>query len=207
MLASPWERNMYFKIITILFMLPAFTSTMTINSEKDRLALVEKIIKAGRRSQASTAMSFSGDPRTYEVMNDNLKLEDGTYLPFTIIDARRIAKAWNCTIPRLEKLRAIAEHAYLSGNQLKAQTYLPNDRAQRYLNSNKMMKSKEMQRRSQLGNTQLIDGHFKWYTNDGKIWGFAKGDGTFYHNWPSGRHRSDRSYFDYSHGVRLICPN
>jgi hypothetical protein len=67
-----------------------------------------------------------------------------------------------------------------------------------------MMNDSRMRERSKAGDKKLIDGHFKWYTNDARIYGFAKGDGTFWQNSPSAAHVGDPGYYDYSHGVRLI---
>jgi hypothetical protein len=190
------------KLLFILVcLIPIIGNSAEIHSEAERLVLVDQIITNGKEVYTKTNFPFGS------VLNDNLKLEDGTYLPFTIIDARKIAKKWNCRIPTFEELKLIAKVASSNGTQFSAQTYLPNNRKERYVNSNKMMNSPEMHRSSSVGHSQLVDGHFKWYTNKGKIYGFAKGDGTFYHNWPSGRHIKDQSYFDYSHGVRLVCPD
>lgn len=186
-----------------------FTSTKGryhITSQAEREALILEIIQAGPNRLGKTRMRMP-DGRMYEVMNDNVTLPDGTYVPLTFPEARRIALAWGYQLPNASQAVAIGQAAAAAGNQFRAITRTPNSGEATQLRSmNEMMNDPNMRSRAQAGRDRLIDGHFKWYTNDGKIYGFARGDGRFYQNRPSGAHVGDPSYYDYSHGVRLIRP-
>lgn len=183
---------------------PKSNGIYTISNQAQRKALIDKIIAAGPNKMSTTKMTMP-DGTKYEVMNDNVKLPDGTYVPLTFPEAKRIAQAWGWQLPDSGQAKAIARAAASAGNQYKAITRTPNNGEVSQLKSmNEMMNDSRMKERSKAGNTKLIDGHFKWYTNDGRIYGFAKGDGTFWQNSPSAAHVGDPGYYDYSHGVRLI---
>jgi hypothetical protein len=180
------------------------TGQYNITNQAQRRDLVEKIIDRGPRVFGSTLMRMP-DGELYEVLNDHVTLEDGTYVPFTFPEARRMAREWGYEIPNATQARAIADLAARSGNQFKAITRTPNNGEASQLKSmNQMMNDSRMRQRAEAGRSKLIDGHFKWYTNTGKIYGFAKGNGRFWQNSPSGAHVADPDYYDYSHGVRLI---
>lgn len=180
------------------------TGRYNIQTQSQRRDLVEKIIAEGPDKYGSTLISLSNGS-VIEVLNDHVTLKDGTYVPFTFPEARRMAREWGYEIPNEREVRAIAQFAARAGNQFKAITRTPNDNQMLQLRSmNEMMNDSRMRQRAQKGRTKLIDGHFKWYTNTGKIYGFAKGNGRFYQNSPSGAHVGDPDYYDYSHGVRLI---
>ncbi len=180
------------------------TGQYNITSQSQRRSLVEKIIARGPRSFGSTLLRMP-DGELYEVLNDHVTLEDGTYVPFTFPEAVRMAREWGYQIPNASQARTIADFAARSGNQFKAITRTPNNGEISQLRSmNQMMNDPRMRQRAEAGRSKLIDGHFKWYTNTGKIYGFGKGNGRFWHNSPSGAHVGDPGYYDYSHGVRLI---
>ncbi|TNF02585.1 MAG: hypothetical protein EP326_03035 [Deltaproteobacteria bacterium] len=183
---------------------PKNNGKYTITSQAQRKALIEKIIAAGPNKMSTTKMTMP-DGTKYEVMNDNVKLPDGTYVPLTFPEAKRIAQAWGWQLPDAGQAKTIGRAAASDGNQYKAITRTPNNGEASQLKSmNEMMNDSRMRERSKAGDKKLIDGHFKWYTNDGRIYGFAKGDGTFWQNSPSAAHVGDPGYYDYSHGVRLI---
>lgn len=182
----------------------ARTGRYQISSQAQREALVDKIIEKGPKRFGSTLVRMPNG-EVFEVLNDHVTLEDGTYVPFTFPEARRMAREWGYQIPDASQARAIADQAARAGNQFKAITRTPNNNeASQFKSMNEMMNDSRMKQRAQAGRTKLIDGHFKWYTNTGKIYGFAKGNGRFWQNSPSGAHVGDPGYYDYSHGVRLI---
>jgi hypothetical protein len=183
---------------------PASSTKYNITSQSERAELIEQIIDAGPERMGTTKMRMP-DGSVYEVMNDSVTLPDGTYVPLTFPEAKRIAAAWDYQIPNAEQAIAIGKYAANNGNQYKAITRTPNNsQADQFKSMNEMMNDPRMKERSRAGRNKLIDGHFKWYTNTGKIYGFARGDGRFWQNRPSGAHVGDPQYYDYSHGVRLI---
>lgn len=174
--------------------------------EAERVELVNELIDNCRsRNIPTTRLEIGGV--LYEVSNDNVsKLDDDTYVPLTVPEARRMASSCGFELPNDEQLIAIGRFAFRNGNQYRARTILPNDHRDRLPNTNQMMNDPQMKVRARAGKTKLIDGHFKWYSKHGEIYGFARGNnsGTFFHNSTSPAHVSDSSYYDYSHGVRLI---
>ncbi len=181
-----------------------------IRNEADRVALVARIREEGRDRHATTTLDLPGG--RFEVFNDALTLPDGTYVNFTYREARDIASAWGCRLPNQAQAQAIRNHAEQQGNTFNARTILPNDTAQRYSNMTRMMNDPEMGRRAQAGRENLINGHFKWYIDDGsdnfRFFGFrvpsACSRTGYCQNGGSGGH--DNSWIDYSQSVRLICP-
>lgn len=180
------------------------TGEYDIQTETVRLDLVQQIIDAGPDNMTSTTMEIGG--RCYEVLNDHVTLADGTYLPLTCPDAERIANAWGYVMPTESQLVEIGRYARQNGFQVPAIPISPNNREDRYDNMNEMMNNSVMRARAETGRTRMIDGHFKWYTNDCRIYGFAKRDGSFYQRTASPAHSRDEGYYDYSHGVRLMRP-
>jgi len=175
-----------------------------ITSQQERRELVKQIIEAGPNHMSTTKMTMP-DGTKYEVMNDNVTLPDGTYVPLTFPESKQIAAAWGWSLPNASQAKHIGKVAYERGNQYKAITRTPNNnQATQFKSMNEMMNDPRMHERADAGKDRLIDGHFKWYTDTGKIYGFARGDGRFWQNTPSGAHVGDPGYYDYSHGVRLI---
>lgn len=180
------------------------TSEYNITNQAQRIALIDEIINAGPDRFGTTTLKMAND-ETYEVMNDNVTLPDGTYVPLTFLEAQTIARAWGYQLPTSEQAIAIGRLAAANGNQFAAIPREPNNGTPSQLRSmNAMMNDPRMYSRAQAGQDRLIDGHFKWYTDTGRIFGFARGDGKFYQNTPSAAHVGDPTYYDYSHGVRLI---
>jgi hypothetical protein len=174
-------------------------------SHYERSEKVEDIQHSGRDSQTYTTLNLNG--QVYDVVNDSIKTHNGRYIPITFAEAKVFAKAWMCRIPTIDELKAIARYAKNNGNQLRAITRPPNNDLKSLLKSmNAMINDPLMIDRAQMGEERLIDGHFKWYDDKGRIFGFAKGDGSFWQNSPSSAHMRDPDYYDYSHGLRLICP-
>jgi len=182
----------------------ARTGEYNITNQAQRVSLINEIIAAGPDRLGTTTIRMPNG-EIYEVMNDNVTLPDGTYVPFTFPEAQSIARAWGYQLPNSEQAIAIGRLAASSGNQLPAITREPNNGQASQLRSvNALMNDSRMRSRAQAGQENLIDGHFKWYTDTGRIYGFAKGNGRFYQNTPSAAHVGDPTYYDYSHGVRLI---
>jgi uncharacterized protein YgiM (DUF1202 family) len=175
-----------------------------ITSQEQKKKLIDKIIEAGPNRMSTTEMTMP-DGSKYEVMNDNVTLPDGTYVPLSFPESKEIAAAWGWSLPNASQAKAIGKYAYERGTQFKAITRTPNNnQATQFKSMNEMMNDSRMHQRAKAGQERLIDGHFKWYTDTGKIYGFARGDGRFWQNTPSGAHVGDPQYYDYSHGVRLI---
>jgi hypothetical protein len=144
----------------------------------------------------------------FEVFNDAITLPDGTYINVTYDEAKEIAGAWGCQLPNLAQARKIREVAQDIGVVYRAETYLPNDFAQRYSNMTKMMNSQKMHEISRMGRTKLVNGHFKWYIDDGsnafRFYGFkACRGGSYCQGGGSGGH--DKNWIDYSQSARIIC--
>lgn len=178
-------------------------------NEEQRLAMVQEVKSGGKASQAMTFIPGLGN-----VMNDALKLSDGTYVNVTMAEAREIARAWGCRLPNKEEASKIRLYAQEHGRVFRAQSKLPNNSAQRYTNAQWMMNNSEMRRRSEIGRTTFINGHFKWYIENGggfSFYGFyappncygASSTG-YCQNGGSGGH--GYSYIDYSQSARFICP-
>ncbi len=181
-----------------------------IQNEKERKALVKKIIEEGPRRHAKTELDLPGGK--FKVFNDALTLSDGTYVNFTFREAKEVARKWGCNLPNRAQAQKIRDYAEQKGNVYTARPKNPNNEAQRYTNINAMMNDSRMHQRAQVGRTKLINGHFKWYIDDGsnrfRFFGFrypssCKRTG-YCQNGGSGGHGDD--WIDYSQSVRLICP-
>lgn len=176
-------------------------------NQNERVDLVRQLINNCSRRNITTSIITINGVR-YEVSNDNVsQLPNGTYVPLTVPEARDLASACGFDIPTASQLQAIARHAFDNGNMFVAITRTPNDdNRTQLLSMNEMMSDPRMRIRSNVGRSALIDGHFKWYDNGGRIYGFAKSSRSFsfYHNRASGAHVSQTHYYDYSHGLRLI---
>lgn len=179
------------------------------NIDQCREHFVQMIIRGGK-GQFSTTKLDLGDA-TYNVMNDAPTLPDGTYVNFTIGEARQMAKAWGCKLPSYNQAAKIRAFAEAQGTRLKARTRSWDNGISG--NMQKMMEDDEMKRRAQIGKNKLINGHFKWYINESpndqafRFYGFyAPGACQEYcqDHGSTGRHGT--SYIDYSQSVRLICP-
>lgn len=179
-------------------------------TEARRVALLGEIERAGIQSQPTTVMTIGG--QRLRVMNDGLKLPNGQYVNLKYAEARRIAQRWGCRLPTLAEARAIRRHAEQQGTVLSARPHLPNDTPQRYSNMELMMNDSRMHEYSRRGNTELINGHFKWYIENGNnaaFYGFRACSpycqNEDRHGNPSfGSHGND--YLDYSHSARFVCP-
>lgn len=190
---------------------PATTKSSHYNiNESQRRKLVEKIIQNGLNKQATTTLKLPGG--TFDVMNDAPTLPDGTYVNFTYAEAHEIADKWGCKLPNVAQARAIRSYAESKGHIFNARTHLPNDTPQRYTNMNKMMNDPRMHQRAKEGKDHLINGHFKWYIDDGsnhfRFFGFRVPGAcsrNYCQNGGSGGHGD--SWIDYSQSVRLICPH
>jgi hypothetical protein len=169
---------------------------------EQREALVEQIIRNGPDAMGTTTMTIGG--QTYEVMNDNVSLPDGTYVPLTFPEAQRIASAWGWDIPNSNQIRSIRSYAENDGHVYSGITRSNDYEADRRRSIAAMMNDDRMRERASRGRGELINGHFKWYTNNGEIMGLRGGSRGYYHVNASGAHTSQPHYTDYSHGVRLI---
>lgn len=177
-------------------------------NEEKRRAMVQEIRRNGLAEQPRTFISGLG-----YVMNDALKLPDGTYVNVTMAEARDLARAWGCRLPNREEAAAIRRYAQEQGQVFRAQSKTPNNTAQRYTNAQWMMSNPEMRRRSSIGRTTFVNGHFKWYIENGggfSFYGFyappncygASSTG-YCQNGGSGGH--GYGYIDYSQSARFIC--
>jgi hypothetical protein len=170
-------------------------------------------MEEGPDRHAKTTLDLPGG--TFEVFNDALTLPDGTYVNFTYGEAREVAERWGCRLPNYDQAEAIRRHAEEQNAVFNARTrpwapdVLPNMRA--------MMADPQMKERAEEGRSHLINGHFKWYIDDGsndfRFYGFsappncygASRSGPYCQNrGSSGGH--DTNWIDYSQSVRLICP-
>ena len=177
-------------------------------NEEQRLRLVQEIRNNGRVAQAMTPVPGLGN-----VMNDALKLPDGTYVNVTMAEAREIAGSWGCRLPNLSEASQIRRFAQDHGQVFSAESRLPNNTAQRYTNAQWMMNNSEMRRRSTIGRDTFINGHFKWYIENGggfSFYGFyappscyGSSSTGYCQNGGSGGH--GYNYIDYSQSARFIC--
>lgn len=184
-----------------------------LDNEKQRKALIQQIMKAGKKRHAKTTMNLPGGK--FEVFNDALKLPDGTYVNFKYEEAVAIAKAWGCQLPNLDQANAIRNYAEKQGATFKARTRKPaNNETIKYQEMENMMNDPKMREYSQRGNKKLINGHFKWYIDRGnnkfRFYGFyappscfGSSRTSYCQNGGSGGH--DNDWIDYSQSVRLIC--
>ncbi|MCF8060267.1 MAG: hypothetical protein K9K67_13280 [Bacteriovoracaceae bacterium] len=178
-----------------------------IRNDADRIALVARIRAEGRDRHATTTLDLPGG--RFEVFNDALTLPDGTYVNLTYQESRDIAREWGCRLPNYNQAEAIRRYAEQQNARLTARPHNPDNGI--HSNMTTMMNDSEMRRRSELGRTRLINGHFKWYIDDGsdsfRFYGFyAPGACSEYcqDRGSSGGH--GRDYIDYSQSARLICP-
>lgn len=175
--------------------------------QEERAKLARKVIDNCRYKELPVeVLTIAGEK--YEVTKDNAaKLKDGAYIPMTVPEAKDLARSCGFRLPTEGELKAISREAFNNGNQFKAITRTKNDNSYtQLLSTNRVLNDPLMMIRSNKGEKVLIDGHFKWYDNKGRIYGFAKSANkySFYHSRASGAHVSRNDYYDYSHGVRLI---
>jgi hypothetical protein len=193
-----------------------------ITNEQQRAALVQQIMDEGPERHAKTGLSLPGGE--FDVFNDALTLPDGTYVNFTFAEAREVARRWGCRMPNRDQAAAIRRHAEGRGPDITlerntpapqvytARPHSPNNAPQTYTNMTAMMNDSEMIERAEVGRTRLINGHFKWYIDDGSgnfaFYGFrypsACSRTGYCQNGGSGGHGNH--HIDYSQSVRLICP-
>jgi hypothetical protein len=179
-------------------------------NEQQRQEMIEEVMRRGKRVHATTTLDLPGG--RFEVFNDALKTADGTYVNLTFGESLRIAREWNCRLPNRAQAQAIRDYARSQDSVFTARTHLPNNDAQKYINMQKMINDSEMKRRSEIGKTKLINGHFKWYIDDGsgnfKFFGFYYPSSCtrtgYCQNGGSGGHGN--SWADYSQTARIICP-
>jgi hypothetical protein len=178
------------------------------NIAQCREAFVQMIQAEGRGRFATTTLDLPGG--RFEVFNDALTLPDGTYVNFTHPEAMALARAWGCRLPNYDQAEAIRRYAEQQGARLTARPRPWDNGVHR--NMTAMMNDPEMRRRAADGQRRLINGHFKWYIDDGsndfRFYGFyapsACRSGYCQGRGSSGGH--GRNYIDYSQSVRLICP-
>ncbi|MCF8058407.1 MAG: hypothetical protein K9K67_03865 [Bacteriovoracaceae bacterium] len=183
----------------------------SITNEAQRVALVQQIMEEGPDRHATTTLDLPGG--SFEVFNDALTLPDGTYVNFTFAEAREVAQRWGCRLPNVAQAEAIRRHAEAQDAVFTARPHSPNDAPQTYSNMTTMMNDPEMIRRAEVGRTRLINGHFKWYIDDGsnrfRFYGFRYPSSCsrtgYCQNGGSGNHGDH--HIDYSQSVRLICPS
>ena len=181
-----------------------------ITSEEQRAELVRRIMDEGPDRHAKTALSLPGGE--FDVFNDALTLPDGTYVNFTFAEAREVARRWGCRLPNRDQAAAIRRHAEEQEAVYTARPHHPNNAPQTYSNMTAMMNDPQMIERAQVGRTRLINGHFKWYIDDGsgnfRFYGFRYPSSCsrtgYCQNGGSGGHGNH--HIDYSQSVRLICP-
>ena len=180
---------------------------ITLQSRRD---LVEGLINDGPRGREFTTMRL-GNGRCYRVMNDAPRLADGTYINLTFPEAQRLAATWGWQIPTASQIDDIQDYSRSIGSTYRAETRTPNSGVTTQLRSaNEMMNDTYMHNIAEDGENRLVDGHFKWYDNRGRINGFYRSGTNYWQNSPSAHHVGDPGYWDYSHSVRLIqetsCP-
>jgi hypothetical protein len=182
----------------------------------ERGNLVRQIIAGGPDAFATTRVQINGS--CFEVMNDSPTLADGTYVPFTYVEAEQMARQWGWQIPNLPQARAIRQFAEREGVVFPAITRSNDTVAQREASIGHLLNDinvrgggrvGDMRSRAEQGRERLVNGHFKWYVrhnNQYQIYGFRGGANGYYQLNPSGFHSSQSDYVDYSHGVRLLRP-
>lgn len=177
------------------------------HSDDERSALADQVITNGDDAFGTTEIMVNG--QCMEVMNDSPTLPDGTYVPFTQVEAARMASEWGWQIPTQAEALAIRRYAEQYGSVYQGITRNNTYDADRRGSITAMMNDPAMAARSLTGRTQLINGHFKWYVRDGgqmKIMGLSSDGRSNYHQGLSAAHSSQLGYVDYSHGVRLVRP-
>lgn len=180
----------------------------------DREGLVDQIISNGPDAFGTTEITIGG--QCYEVMNDSPTLPDGTYVPFTHVEATRMANQWGWEIPNVEQARAIRSYAESQNAVLPGITRSNDTNADRLASIEALLndvnvraggRTGDMAARAERGRRELINGHFKWYVRNSRgmaIMGLSNGSGGYYHTNASNAHSSQDGYVDYSHGVRLL---
>lgn len=189
-------------------------------SPDQRAALVAELIAEGQRlgrppeRAGTTTMELGG--RTYDVMNDAVTLPDGTYINLTFDESRRLGEAYGCRLPNRQEAQAIRQFASegRDGSVTVNASTRPND-SPGMTAMNAMMNDTDLHELARRGQSQLINGHFKWYIDDGsgsfRFYGFrvppncygASSSG-YCQNGGSGGHGDH--HIDYSQSARYICP-
>lgn len=170
-----------------------------------------EIERAGIQSQPTTEMTIGG--RRLRVMNDGLKLPNGQYVNLRYAEARRIAQSWGCRLPTRAEAYAIRRHAESQGTAVRglADRGRPTN-TNRYSQMEELMNDERMHAYSRRGNEEIINGHFKWYIENGDnaaFYGF-RACNVYCQNTSGTSHPSfgphGNEYMDYSHSARFVCP-
>jgi|GEM_PF-2582516 len=190
-------------------------------STNDRASLVQELISEGRRlgrppeRAGTTTMSLGG--QSYDVMNDAVTLPDGTYVNLTFQESFDLAEVYGCRLPNLQEAQEIRRFAEAGSNgaiTVSAQARTNDSPGMRAMNA--MMNDEDLQDLARSGQSQLINGHFKWYIDDGsgnfKFYGFrappncyGSSRTAYCQNGSSGGHGNH--HIDYSQSARFICPS
>lgn len=189
-------------------------------TEAKRKELVAAIKARGKDAYAKTTMNLTGGE--FEVFNDAPTLADGTYVNLTYDESFEIAKAWGCQIPNLTQAKEISSYARQNGRVFPGIPRKAPDGKNNLAEMGKMMRDNRMSAPFETGKSQVVDGHFKWYIDDGdryagprrfNFYGFNACGGFC----QSGNRRSskDRNGYnkpihgehhnDYSQSARFIC--
>lgn len=189
-------------------------------SRDQRAALVRELIAEGERlgrppeRAGTTTMDLGG--QSYDVMNDAVTLPDGTYINLTFQESFDLARAYGCRLPNLQEAQAIRRFAEEGNEGAVSVRATPRSNDSPGMNAmNDMMNDEDLQDLARRGQSQLINGHFKWYIDDGsgsfKFYGFRTPPncyGTsrteYCQNGGSGGHGNH--HIDYSQSARFICP-
>lgn len=185
---------------------PTVTGTPNNYSSSVRGGLVRQIIANGDGAFGTTELTING--QCTEVMNDSPTLPDGTYVPFTHPEATQMANQWGWRIPTSNQVLGIRAYTEAKGKVYPGITRTNVTVADRENSIQALLNDPEMSIRARHGRSELINGHFKWYVQENglmQIMGLSKGNGTYWQPL-SAAHSFDRTYVDYSHGVRLVRP-
>ncbi len=179
------------------------------NIDKCREHFVKLIIAGGPDQYAKTRLDLPGGK--FDVMNDAPTLPDGTYVNFTISEARSMAKSWGCKLPSYNQAASIRKYAEQQGTRKRARTRQWDNGIAN--NMTRMMTDSRMKEYAEDGKSQLINGHFKWYIDEKpndknfRFFGFYAPSACSQYcqdHGSSGGHGV--GYIDYSQSARLICP-
>lgn len=181
-------------------------------TEADRVALLQQIARGGINGQPTTNLTIGGRPM--RVMNDGLKLPNGQYVNLRYAEARAIAQSWGCRLPTRAEAYEIRQYAERTGAAVRGRPQGQPSHSNQYRLMQSMMNDTNMHAYSERGDRELINGHFKWYIDNGDrpaFYGFRAC--SVYCQNSSGRaapsfsiHASNPGYMDYSHSARFVCP-
>lgn len=189
-------------------------------TSSQRASLVQELIAEGRRlgrppeRAGTTTMFLNG--RTYDVMNDAVTLADGTYINLTFQESKDLARAYGCRLPNrfeAQAIRRFAEEGRDGSMAVNAITRTNDSPGMRAMNA--MMNDSTLHEYARRGQDSLINGHFKWYIDDGsnsfRFYGYrvtpncyGASSTAYCQNGGSGGHGNH--HIDYSQSARFICP-